>query len=288
MSNKLNNYFMAQRWASEQLAGSDVDPSAPQFLLKERHGWDDTHLLLHNREQMPNEEWRWFQKAIHRLLNDEPAQYIIGQAPFYGRNFLVNQDVLVPEAETAELVDWVLAETSSKPLKVLDLGTGSGVIGITLALERPQWQVTLSDVSAKALAVAKKNVQRFGLDLQLIESDLFSALTAQRFDLIVTNPPYISHRATGMMDRAVLKFEPELALFADENGLGFYHRLFNEIGGHLTSNGQLFGETGFDQEQSIQTLLHEVDAQAQIEPRHDVAGKMRMIHVWDFSNVGGN
>lgn len=282
MSNKLNNYFMAQRWASEQLAGSDVDPSAPQFLLKERHGWDDTHLLLHNREQMPNEEWRWFQKAIHRLLNDEPAQYIIGQAPFYGRNFLVNQDVLVPEAETAELVDWVLAETSSKPLKVLDLGTGSGVIGITLALERPQWQVTLSDVSAKALAVAKKNVQRFGLDLQLIESDLFSALTAQRFDLIVTNPPYISHRATGMMDRAVLKFEPELALFADENGLGFYHRLFNEIGGHLTSNGQLFGETGFDQEQSIQTLLHEVDAQAQIEPRHDVAGKMRMIHVWDF------
>jgi len=106
--------------------------------------------------------------------------------------------------------------------------------------------------------------------------------------MIVTNPPYISHDATALMDRSVLKYEPELALFADENGLGFYHRLFATIASHLTLQGQLFGETGFDQEQVIQELLHRVDRTAQIEPRHDVAGKMRMIHIWDFSNVGGN
>ena len=286
----MNNqtYFAAQRWAKEQLSGQNIDPGSPRFLLKERHGWDDTHLLVHNRELMPDDEWQWFQGAVRRLLNDEPAQYIVGSAPFYGRTFIINHDVLIPEAETAELVDWVLKENSSAPLKVLDLGTGSGVIGITLALERPQWDVTLSDVSPAALMVAQKNMQRFNLNLRQVQSDLFANLVNEKYDLIVTNPPYISHDATALMDRSVLKYEPKLALFADENGLGFYHRLFATIASHLTSQGQLFGETGFDQEQAIQELLHRVDSTAQIEPRHDVAGKMRMIHVWDFSNVGGN
>ena len=282
------NYFMAQRWAKDKLAGSNVDPNAPQFLLKEKNGWDDTHLLLHNRDEMPVNEWQWFQNAIKRLLDNEPAQYIIGSAPFYGRTFLVNHDVLIPEAETAELVEWVLQSSPQTPLKVLDLGTGSGVIGITLALERPQWDVTLSDISTDALKVARKNAQRFNLDLPLIQSDLFDKLSNDRFDLIITNPPYIARNATQIMDEAVLKFEPEIALFADENGLGFYHRLFVVAGKHLQNGGQLFGETGFDQEQSIQQLLHSIDNKAQIETRHDVAGKMRMVHVWDFSNVGGN
>lgn len=281
-------YFAAQRWAKGRLSNSNVDPYAPQFLLKERNGWDDTHLLVHNRELMPNDEWQWFQDAVKRLLADEPAQYIVGKAPFYGRTFMVNHDVLIPEAETAELIDWVLEKTTEAPLKVLDLGTGSGVIGITLALERPQWNVTLSDVSAAALAVAQQNMQRFNLNLDLVQSDLFTNLDGEKFDLIVTNPPYISPDATSLMDEAVLKFEPKLALFADENGLGFYRRLFTNVAQYLTSQGQLFGETGFDQEQSIQELLHQVDDAAQIELRHDVAGKMRMIHVWDFSNVGGN
>ncbi|MBD7895349.1 peptide chain release factor N(5)-glutamine methyltransferase [Limosilactobacillus sp. Sa3CUN2] len=281
-------YFAAQRWAKEQLSQSKVDPNAPQFLLKERHGWDDTHLLVHNREVMPAGEWQWFQQAVDRLLKDEPAQYIVGSAPFYGRTFMVNHDVLIPEAETAELVDWVLSEMSSKPLRVLDLGTGSGVIGITLALERPEWEVTLSDVSAAALGVAQKNMESFGLKLNLVKSDLFANLANEKYDLIVTNPPYIAMDATDLMDTAVLKFEPDLALFADGNGLGFYHRLFKQAAQHLNSQGQLFGETGFDQEESIQKLLKQVDSAAQIEPRHDVAGKMRMIHVWDFSNVGGN
>lgn len=280
------NYFMAQRWASAQLAGTDIDPQAPQFLLQQRHDWDATHLLLHNRDQMPHEEVKWWQDAINRLLNHEPAQYIVGQAPFYGRSFKVNQDVLIPEAETAELVDWVLAEMPAAPLKVLDLGTGSGVIGITLALERPQWQVTLSDISPAALRVARSNMERFNLQLPIIESDLFNNIE-QRYDLIVTNPPYIDHADTGVMDRAVLENEPALALFAGEHGLAFYHRFFATAGDHLTADGQLFGETGYDQEETIQALLHRVDTHAQIRPRHDVAGKMRMIHAWDFSNAGG-
>lgn len=281
-------YFAAQRWAKEQLAGTALDPSAGQFLLQMRHDWDATHLLLHNRDQMPATEQYWFEEAVARLLKHEPAQYIVGKAPFYGRNFKVTPAVLVPEAETAELVDWVLAKMPNRPLRVLDLGTGSGVIGITLALERPEWRVTLSDVSPAALEVAGKNCRHFGLDLPLVESDLFEALADQRFDLIVTNPPYIDHQDTGVMDQAVLDYEPALALFADEHGLGFYHRLFAQAGDHLTAGGQLYGETGYDQEKTIQALLHRCDQRAKIETRHDVAGKMRMIHVWDFSGAGGN
>ncbi len=281
-------YFAAQRWARQRLTGTTMDPGAPQFLLKMRHGWDATHLLLHNRERMPKVEQDWFQQAIDRLLRHEPAQYIVGQAPFYGRTFKVTPTVLIPEAETAELVEWVLNRIPDRPLRVLDLGTGSGVIGITLALERPSWRVTLSDLSPAALTVAKQNCRRFGLKLPLVASNLFQKLVGRRFDLIVTNPPYIDRRATGIMDQAVLDYEPHLALFADENGLGFYHRLFNQVGDHLLPGGQLFGETGYDQEETIQTLLHRCDQRAKIETRHDVAGKMRMIHVWDFSGAGGN
>ena len=288
MNSNIQNYFMAQRWAQAQLAGTDVDPGAPQSLLQMRHDGDATHLLLHNRDRMPADEQEWFRQAIECLLKHEPAQYIAGRAPFYGRTFTVTPAVLIPEAETAELVDWVLAELPDQPLKVLDLGTGSGVIGITLALERPQWQVTLSDVSPDALKVARQNARHFGLNLPVVESNLFDGLAGQRFDVIVTNPPYIDPAATGIMDEAVLEYEPSLALFAGEAGLGFYHRLFTQAGANLTAAGQLFGETGFDQEESIQTLLHRCDRQAKIEKRHDVADKMRMIHVWDFSGAGGN
>lgn len=277
---------MAQRWAVKQLAGTDVDPAAPAFLLQQRHGWDTTRLLLHQRDIMPEDEVKWWQDAISRLLKHEPAQYIVGQATFYGRTFKVNQQVLIPEAETAELVEWVLAVMPEHPLQVLDLGTGSGVIGITLALERPQWQITLSDISAEALNISRENVDRFGLKLPLVQSDLFKNLD-QRFDLIVTNPPYIDRQDIAVMDTAVLEYEPDLALFADEHGLGFYRRLFQTAGKYLAPGGHLFGETGYDQEESIQRLLHQVDRHAQIQPRHDVAGKMRMIHAWDFSDAGG-
>lgn len=280
-------YFQAQRWAADQLRDSAADPHAPQFLLQMRHNWDETHLLLNNRQPMPPAEQAWFKSAIGRLKNDEPAQYVVGRAPFYGRLFAVSPAVLIPEPETAELVEWVLQEVPDRQLKVLDLGTGSGAIGITLALERPQWQVTLSDISADALKVAKHNSQRLGAQVSLVQSDLFEQLDGQRFDLIVTNPPYVNRQDTELMDRSVLKYEPALALFADEGGLGFYHRLFAEAGTHLTANGQLFGETGFDQEKTIQQLLARCDHTAKIVPRHDVAGKMRMIHVWDFSDAGG-
>ena len=281
-------FFAALKWAQQQIQAQHLDPHAPHFLIQMKYGWDDTHFLLHQRERMSEPEWQWFQQAVGRLLHDEPAQYIVGKAPFYGRTFAVNSAVLIPEPETADLVDWVLDQMDDRPRRVLDLGTGSGVIGITLALERPQWQVTLSDISAAALHVAELNAQRLSARVELVQSDLFAGLVGRRFDLIVTNPPYVDRADQGLMDAAVIKYEPDLALYADEHGLGFYHRLFSQIAGPLTPDGDLFGETGFDQEESIQALFHRLNPGAKIMPRHDVANKMRMIHGWDFLNTGGN
>lgn len=277
------NYFQAQRWAAEYLKERGLDPQTPEFILKMIHDWNTTTLLMHNRDCMPSEEAVRFRRAIERVADHEPPQYVVGKAPFYGRMFIVSRDVLIPESETEELVEWVLdTMPKDKPLRVLDLGTGSGVIGITLKLERPLWQVTLSDISAGALRVATANQRLHGTNLPEIESDMFARLADQKFDLIVTNPPYIATSEISLMDKAVLDYEPPVALFADEHGLGFYHRLFESIGDHLAPHGQLFGETGFDQEQSIQDLCHQVAPYAQIETRHDMADRMRMIHAWNF------
>lgn len=277
-------YFQAQRWASSFLKKLNKDPYAPEFVLKMIHGWSDADLLMHNREIMSDDEKKRYQTAILRIAKDEPTQYVVGKAPFFGRTFVVNQDVLIPESETEDLIEWVLKEMpQDQPLRVLDLGTGSGVIGITLSLECPRWRVTLSDISAGALRVATANQRLHGTNLRTVESDLFTHLQGERFDLIVTNPPYISPNATELIDRAVIKYEPPLALFASENGLGFYHRLFDQVQDHLTEQGVLFGETGFDQEESIQRLFTKVQPGATIETKHDIADRMRMIKAWDFN-----
>lgn len=276
-------YFEAQRWASSFLQKLHRDPYAAEFVLKMIHGWTDAELLMHNRDQMTGDEKQRFQTAILRIAKNEPPQYVVGKAPFFGRTFVVNSDVLIPESETEELVEWVLQEVPHHDrLKVLDLGTGSGVIGITLSLECPRWQVTLSDISSEALRVATANQRLHGTDLRQVESDMFARLGNEQFDVIVTNPPYVSPSATDVMDQAVLEYEPPVALFASENGLGFYHRLFSEIQDHLTPGGMLFGETGFDQEESIQSLFKRILPNAQIQTKHDVADRMRMIKAWDF------
>lgn len=275
-------YFEAQQWAINQLADTGMDLQSPAFILSMIHDWTYTQLISHNREMMPDDEVVRYQKAVQQIANHVPPQYVVGKAPFFGRTFIVNQDVLIPESETEELIEWVLNYYGDdQPLNVLDLGTGSGVIGITLALERPNWQVTLSDISPAALRVAKANQRLHGTNLGQIESDLFAQIDDQ-FDLIVTNPPYIDHQEVGLMDQAVKEYIPPLALYADENGLGIYRRIFEEAGKCLKVGGQIFGETGFNQEVTIQALLNRIAPQANIETRHDINGNMRMIRVWDL------
>lgn len=277
-------YQEALNWASSRIQGKKVDATAPEFILTQRHDWSTTDLLLHRRKIMPTDEWRLFQQEIERLNQFEPAQYIVGKAPFYGRTFSVSPTVLIPESETEELVDWVLTEFSNAmPLRVLDLGTGSGVIGISLKLERPNWQVTASDISTAALQVARQNAANLAADIEFVESDVFSNLLHYQFDLIVTNPPYIALDETTKMDPQVLQYEPKLALFATQQGMGFYHQMIARIGPILKNDGHLFGETGYQQEKAIIELIKSKNDNAKIETRHDISDKMRMFHAWQLN-----
>ncbi len=271
-------YFDALTWGRQCLAETGMDPEAPTFILMMLHNWSFTQLVSHYRQIMIDEEVQRFRWAVEQVAHHVPAQYVVGRAPFYGRDFIVNRDVLIPESETEELIEWVLATMpAEKPLRVLDLGTGSGVIGITLALERPNWQVTLSDISHPALTVAEMNQRLHGTQLTQVQSDLFADLEGP-FDLIVTNPPYIAPDDPAV-ETSVRENTPGLALFADEHGLGIYRRIFMALDDVLVPGGHLFGETGYDQEGPIRALFNEVGGNGSLTTKHDINDQMRMIHV---------
>ncbi len=183
---------------------------------------------------------------LQRLLKKEPVQHVIGHVEFYGRKFLVNKNVLIPRQETEELVDLILQ--SNKHLedsKIVDIGTGSGIIPITLKKEMPNNQVIGIDVSTAALATAKRNALLNNADVNFIESDILSSESAylQDAQLIISNPPYVTHAERASMDDKVLNFDPAMALFVqDEKPLIFYEIIAKKAAEYLVESGVLYFE----------------------------------------------
>ncbi|KRL53385.1 n5-glutamine s-adenosyl-l-methionine-dependent methyltransferase [Lacticaseibacillus manihotivorans DSM 13343 = JCM 12514] len=258
------------------LQKAGIDPDAARYVLEYLGDFTPTQLQLHGRDVMPDPIAKAFEAAIPRLLQHEPAQYIIGLAPFYGHDFKVSPAVLIPRFETEELVAWV-AEDRAQAQTLLDVGTGSGVIGITLKAQCPQLDVTMMDVSSDALAIAQQNAQRLQVEVTLKQSDLFSAVAGQRFDRIVSNLPYISHKEVDVMDESTLAFEPHLALFADHNGLALFERFCQQLPEHVHAGSQAYLEFGYQQQPALAKLFAEVLPQAQVEFRQDLAGHPRMV-----------
>jgi len=190
---------------------------------------------------------------LQRREAREPLAYIIGWREFYGRRFFVRPGVLVPQQETEMLVDAALHFSDVGP--ILDIGTGSGCIAITVKLENPTLSVFGVDVSAKALEVAKNNATTQEADVQFIQSDLFTELGDQRFEVIVSNPPYIADGEELMPE--VVDHEPHGALFAGPTGLEFYERLANEAGAQLKPRGRMVLEVGYTQAQEVIGLFQE-------------------------------
>jgi release factor glutamine methyltransferase len=269
-------YHEALAGASSLLQKAGIDPDAARYVLEYLGDFTPTQLQLHGRDVMPDPIAKAFEAAIPRLLQHEPAQYIIGLAPFYGHDFKVSPAVLIPRFETEELVAWV-AEDRAQAQTLLDVGTGSGVIGITLKAQCPQLDVTMVDVSSDALAIAQQNAQRLQVEVTLKQSDLFSAVAGQRFDRIVSNLPYISHKEVDVMDESTLAFEPHLALFADHNGLALFERFCQQLPEHVHAGSQVYLEFGYQQQPALAKLFAEVLPQAQVEFRQDLAGHPRMV-----------
>lgn len=276
---KQPTYLAALRQGQVQLTAANQDPSAAQYLLTEAHGWTFTQLVLHYREAMSAVEAQAFQQQLDRVAAGEPAQYVLGRANFYGRDFRVTSATLIPRQETEELVSWILTATASAPLRVLDVGTGSGAIAVTLKAERPDWAVTASDLSAAAVAVARTNAQRLAAPITLVTGDLFAPVAGQRFDVIVSNPPYIDRAEMAVMDASVKHYEPEQALYAANHGLAFYQRFASELATYLLPGGQFFAEIGYRQGAAVKAIFETALPTATVTIRTDINGHDRMVRV---------
>ena len=241
------------------------DLSFTDFVLKLR-----TEVSQKEREQL---------KAIQKqLLAHKPAQYIIGSSDFHGLNLKVDERVLIPRPETEELVELILSENPESSLSVLDIGTGSGAIALALANSRSDWQITASDLSSDALALAKENAQTCGLSLTFVQSDCLEAISG-RFDIIVSNPPYISEADRDEVGLNVLTSEPHMALFAEEDGYAVYRKIAEQAGDYLTKKGKIYLEIGYKQGDGVRELLKKSFPQKRIRVLKDQFGKDRMVAV---------
>ena len=251
------------------------------------------YLILENKQQLraidlalnPNLEFSEAELVIwngllEQLKKEIPVQYLLGSTSFYGLEFTVNENVLIPRSETEELVDWIINENSKTdtPLKILDIGTGSGCIAISLAKNIGDAQVFAIDVSKEALATAKINAQNNGVNIQFIEQDILETEDlAQQSDIIVSNPPYVRNLEKEEIKNNVLEYEPHLALFvADDNALVFYRKIAELAQKNLSPKGKLYFEINQYLGKEMADLLQELGFK-NIELRKDIYGNDRMI-----------
>ena len=280
-------YLKALNWAFLFLEERDKEREAARFLLSGLQHWSNTQLVLNYQSAMPEVLWQQYQAAIQAFAQDQPAQYILGYADFYGREFKVTPATLIPRPETEELVEWVLTTHPdvNQTLKVLDVGTGSGAIANTLALERPNWQVTAVDISTDALNVAQENAQQLQSGVHFEQGDFLAPVNGQQFDIIVSNPPYIADSERTVMDASVLEYEPDIALFAAQDGLDFYERFAKEVLPYFEPTAELFLEFGYQQKPNIEKLFTSYSSDISLEFKKDLANWPRMMRgSYNFTN----
>lgn len=232
------------------------EESLARFLLM--YMLDESPQLFSNcmSEQMSKEnEEKYFSLIEKHIKEDVPLSHLVGFEYFYDRKFKVTKDVLSPRMETEELIykviEYVKANNKNN-LKILDLCTGSGIIAITLKKELDQISIDVvaSDISEEAIEVAKENAQYHDTDVTFIQSDIFNNID-DKFDIIVSNPPYIDRKDEVTMQDNVLKYDPHLALFAEEEGMYFYRKIIEQAKDYLKENGVMFFEIGYDQKDKI-------------------------------------
>ncbi len=219
-----------------------------------------------------------FEVAIKRLLQHEPVQYIIGKAPFYGYEYLVEPAVLIPRNETEELVHWMLERYKFGKYRLLDIGTGSGCIPITLALENPEAEVFGIDVSEAALEVAVKNSQKLSASVQWFQLDiLIDDIPVSNLDAVVSNPPYVRSSEKALMSPNVVEYEPHLALFVpDEDALLFYRVISQKAKKALKPHGRIYFEINEALGPEVVELLVR-EGYTAVKLKEDINGKHRMV-----------
>ncbi|WP_288732770.1 peptide chain release factor N(5)-glutamine methyltransferase [uncultured Phocaeicola sp.] len=269
--------YIKQKLIAASYAETEASALA-RWILEEEFGFSTLELYAGKDTDFPMEKRNRLNDILVRLARFEPIQYIIGKTEFCGLTLKVSSDVLIPRPETAELVDWIVSDCPQSGLRVLDIGTGSGCIAITLAGRMVEAEVSAWDISEKALAVARENALHNNVRIAFSCMDVFNEPTdISVFDIIVSNPPYITESERAEMERNVLDYEPETALFVpDTDPLRFYRRIAHIGNQMLKPGGKLFFEINRAYGSETAAML-KYGGYSQVEVRSDSYGNARMI-----------
>lgn len=270
---------------NQKLSGlySDGEIASLVRLVQEQlTGWDYTHLVLNRNAELPLSVHEQAQAIALRLAKSEPVQYVLGETEFCGLPFFVDKNVLIPRPETEELVYSILSSAfpPTENVRLLDIGTGSGCIAVTLKKNCPQWHVSAMDVSCEALDMARRNAQRNEVEITFLQQDILVATHTDLsaiYDVIVSNPPYICQHEQVCMHSNVLKYEPHLALFVpDTDPLLFYRAIATYAQAHLAEGGKLYLEINRAYGQETMQLLAQHNF-TDIELMRDISDNDRMV-----------
>lgn len=277
--------FMKQK-ENEALENNKED-SAVVLLLEHITKLETNALFMKRGEEIEEKYVKEFNEIFDEYLhNNKPIQYLIGTSCFYGYDFIVNESVLIPRFETEELVENILYKYDEhfggKKVEVCDLATGSGCIAITLALEEPNMHVVASDISPEALEVAKMNNEKLGANVKFLQGDMLTPLKGKKFDIFVSNPPYIP--TTEEVDSLVKDNEPNLALFGGDDGMKFYKIILQGLRPLLNKKALVAFEHGYNKKDEMLALCKKYFPECKAECIKDLEGKDRMtfIYVGDF------
>lgn len=256
-------------------ASISVPRLTAEVLLSHALKCDRAHLYAHCTDELTEIGWIHYGRYLNERLQGRPTQYITHRQEFYGRDFYVNGDVLIPRPETEHLVEAALLYLNLQQCdRVLDVGTGSGAIAISIAIEANR-HVLASDISPAALAVAERNRNRHNAAVTLFASDLLNALAPSSVDLLISNPPYVPGEDAANMQSEVRDWEPHVALFAGKTGFEIYRRLIDSAAVVVKPGGRLMMELGYRSLQEVQEMLSV--QWSDIAVVHDLAGLPRVI-----------
>ncbi|WAA09650.1 peptide chain release factor N(5)-glutamine methyltransferase [Fervidibacillus albus] len=278
----IRKVFEALNWARQFLREKGREENVAHIAMEFCLGMGRTELLANMHRPLNATEFETFQQMIIQHGEGVPIQYVIGYEEFYGRKFHVNEHCLIPRPETEELVLGTITRMkksfSNQALEVVDIGTGSGVIAITLKLEVPTLHVTATDISTKTLDVAKNNARTLGANIEWVEGDLLTPLIgSKRFDCVVSNPPYIPIGEKENLSVIVKNYEPERALFGGTDGLVYYRKMIEQLPNILKRKALVGFEIGHTQGDAVAKLLLNKFPNAKVEIVKDLNGKQRMV-----------
>lgn len=263
---------------SKVLKSSGIDNARmeAQMILTKLIGKSKEWCMIHFEETISEEDCKTFQVIIEKRAKGEPLQYLLGEAYFMGLSFFVNEDVLIPRADTEILVENVMTRVeTNKKVRLLDMCTGSGCIAVSLKKYLKNAEVFAVDISQNALETAKRNAMENQVEVEFILSDCFANVPKIKFDGIVSNPPYLTESEMGVLQKEVT-YEPVLALAGGEDGLNFYRKIALKAKEYLIENGMLAFEIGYQQAEDVSAILKECDYQ-EIEVLKDYSGNQRVV-----------